>query len=114
MNGDLKIIAEYLNGNMYLKDVEKITGLSEYKINLIIQTHKLPKLIAKTMTPAQQKRMQSSSSLANIEIQRIINEQLERERNVRITEEISQNVTIAPETFLNSRLVNTPRIYGCD
>lgn len=114
INPDMDLIVKYLNGDMYLKDVIKETGLSEYKINLIIQEYKLPKLKPKTMTPAQLKRMQCSSAMANLEIQQVINEQLNREKQWRVTEEISNFPTITAEKFLSSKLVTRSRIYGTD
>lgn len=48
------------------------------------------------------------------QISAIIQEQINRERQVKVMEEISQQESLSEKKFLNSKLINRVRIYGAD
>jgi len=55
-----------------------------------------------------------SQNITSEKLSEIIVEQIQREKAIRVTMEPEPHRLIPAEKFLNSRLVNSKRVYGCD
>lgn len=103
---DLK---SYLCGGMKLKDV-----CAAHKITPGRANNAIKKILSDKFTMPTIVNEKKRKSIPNDQIREVIAQQLERERQWRVTEEITQTPTIIPEHFLNSRLINSTRIYGTE